>query len=59
MGGRVGRLLLVGCEPDTPDEADDMRAEMSAPVRAAVDEAVVLIESLLGKLLWAEGSAAY
>ena len=46
MGGQVGRLLLVGCEPTPLNEADDMQAGLSAPVLAAVDEAVVLVESL-------------
>ena len=57
MGGRVKRLLVVGCEPEPPAEADDMRMGMSGPVRAAVDEAVVLIESLVAKLLRAGGEA--
>lgn len=54
MGGRVERLLLVGCEPATPLEDDDMRDGLSAPVRAAVDEAVVLIESIAARLLRGE-----
>jgi len=36
MGGRVGRLLVVGCEPAPPEEADEMRMGMSEPVAAAV-----------------------
>jgi hydrogenase maturation protease len=47
MGARVDRLLLVGCEPTPPDEADEMHMEMSEPVRAAVDEVVLLIEKLI------------
>ena len=54
MGGRVGRLLLVGCEPAPPDEADEMRMGLSDPVRAAADEAVGLVESLVGRLLRGE-----
>jgi hydrogenase maturation protease len=57
MGAHVDRLLLVGCEPTPMDEADDMRMEMSEPVRAAVDEAVLLIESLVGKVLGGAGEA--
>ncbi len=53
LGGRVERLLLVGCEPAAV-EADEMRMEMSAPVRAAVEEAVPLVESLVGRLLRGE-----
>jgi hydrogenase maturation protease len=50
MGGRVRHLVVVGCEPGNPSE-DDFTAEMSAPVRSAVDEAVPLVESLLARLL--------
>jgi Ni,Fe-hydrogenase maturation factor len=57
MGGQVGRMLVVGCEPTRADD-DDMHGEMSAPVRAAVDEAVVLIESLVGRLLRGEAVGA-
>jgi hydrogenase maturation protease len=51
LGGQVRRLLVVGCEPAPPAEADEMSMGLSAPVRAAVDEAVPLIESLVAKLL--------
>jgi hydrogenase maturation protease len=54
MGGQVGRLLLVGCEPSPLAESDDMQAGLSDPVRAAVDEAVLLIESLVARLLQGE-----
>jgi hydrogenase maturation protease len=50
MGGRVRRLVVVGCQPGNSAE-DDFSAEMSAPVRAAVDEAVALVESLVARLL--------
>ncbi|MEU3453561.1 hydrogenase maturation protease [Micromonospora sp. NPDC006766] len=36
LGGRVGRVLVVGCQPAVLDE----RMELSAPVSGAVDEAV-------------------
>jgi hydrogenase maturation protease len=55
MGGRVERLLLVGCEPTSSGEAEDVWLEMSEPVRAAVDEAVGLVESLAARLLRGEG----
>jgi hydrogenase maturation protease len=58
MGGRVGRLLLVGCEPMPPAEPEDMSLGLSAPVQAAVAEAVPLVESLVGKLLRGEALAA-
>ena len=57
MGGRVGRLLLVGCEPTPPGGADEMRMGLSDPVRAAVDEAVPLVESLVAKVLQGGGEA--
>jgi len=54
MGGRVECLLLVGCEPTPIRDEEDMREELSAPVRASVDEAVQLIESLVARLLQGE-----
>src|SRR5262249_24033998 len=58
MGGRVERLLVVGCEPAPLGEDDDMRISLSDPVRAAVDEAVAVIESLIGRLLHGECAGA-
>jgi hydrogenase maturation protease len=58
LGGPVGRFLVVGCEPTPLDEADEMRMELSEPVRAAVDEAVPLVEALVGKLLRGEAVEA-
>jgi hydrogenase maturation protease len=54
MGGRVDRLLLIGCEPERVVDGDDMRDGLSGPVRAAVPEAVALVESLVGRLLRGE-----
>jgi hydrogenase maturation protease len=51
LGGQVGHLLLVGCEPGTPAEVEEMCQGLSTPVAAAVDEAVPLVESLVTKLL--------
>ena len=53
LGGRCARVLLVGCEPTPPAEdapSDDVPMEMTGPVRAAVDEAVRLVESLVERL---------
>jgi hydrogenase maturation protease len=47
LGGKVERVLLVGCEPGPPTPDDDLRMEMSAPVHHAVEEAVRLIKSLV------------
>ena len=53
MGGKPRRLLLVGCEPATlgPEEG---YMGLSVPVQAAVDEAVVLVESLIHQLFAGE-----
>jgi hydrogenase maturation protease len=49
LGARPTRTLVVGCEPQVvPGGEDyDMSMELSEPVRAAVDEAVKLVESLV------------
>ena len=48
LGGRCERLRQVGCEPETFDEADVMC--LSAPVLAAVEAALPLIESQIREL---------
>ena len=59
MGGRIERLLVVGCEP-TPlaDDYADMQMELSEPIRVRVEEAVALIESLVARLLRGEAIGA-
>jgi hydrogenase maturation protease len=57
LGGQVRRLVVVGCEPATCGAEEGEPVEMSAPVWAAVDEAVLLIESLAARLLRAEDAA--
>jgi hydrogenase maturation protease len=56
MGGHVKRVLLVGCVPATlgPEEG---QMGLSAPVGAAVEEAVRLIESLVTRILAGEWPA--
>jgi hydrogenase maturation protease len=54
MGGKVERLLLVGCEPLRTGDEEDMPEGLSDPVRASVDEAILLIESLVARLLRGE-----
>lgn len=54
MGGKVERLLLVGCEPSPGSDYDEMQTGLSSPVRAAVDEAIPLLESLIERLLRGE-----
>jgi hydrogenase maturation protease len=53
MGGPLKRILLLGCEPETlgPDEG---QMGLSGPIEAAVEEAVKLVESMVGKLLRGE-----
>lgn len=50
LGARPGRILLVGCEPTTsggaPDD-EELRMELSEPVRVAVGEAVKMIDTLV------------
>ncbi|HLH28491.1 MAG TPA: hydrogenase maturation protease, partial [Acidimicrobiales bacterium] len=58
LGGRVERLVVVGCEPSAVDDPEELRAEMSAPVSSAVGEAIPLIESLVGRLLRGESIGA-
>jgi hydrogenase maturation protease len=53
MGARVERLLVVGCEP-TPLDEEELQTGLSEPVRAAVEEAVPLIEVLVVRLLRGE-----
>src|ERR1700730_5226028 len=49
MGGQFKKILLVGCEPATfgPEEG---QMGLSPPVEAAVDQAVMVVESLVDKL---------
>ncbi len=51
LGGRVRRVLLVGCEPAPLQEDEEPEMGLSDPVRAAVEEAVALVESLARRLL--------
>src|SRR5207248_237229 len=50
LGGRPRRVLLVGCEPTPFDPDDDPPMALSAPVEAALDEAVLLVESLVAQV---------
>jgi hydrogenase maturation protease len=54
LGARPIHTLLVGCEPATfgSDDYDDyteMQMGLSAPVRASIDEAVKMVDSLVEK----------
>jgi hydrogenase maturation protease len=53
LGARPTRTLVVGCEPRvivSGEDYDDMLMELSEPVRAAVEEAVKLVESLVEEI---------
>ena len=50
MGGSLGKVLLIGCEPATLGD-EEGKMGLSAPVEAAVEEAVQMIASLTEKLL--------
>lgn len=50
LGARPVRTLLVGCEPSLPniqDKEAEMSMGLSAPVEAAVDQAITLIDELV------------
>ncbi len=49
MGGAPGRILIVGCEPAEVGSDEEGKLGLSEPVRAAVDEAVHMIEMLISK----------
>jgi hydrogenase maturation protease len=51
-GATPPRTFVVGCEPQTQIRADrdDLFAQLSEPVLAALDPAVKLVESLLAKI---------
>ena len=48
-GGKVGRILVVGCEPATVEFDEQRGTSLSEPVQAAVDEAVRVIEELIAQ----------
>ena len=49
LGGEVGRMLLVGCEPASVEPDAEGNMDLSEPVAAALDEAVRTIEGLLAQ----------
>ncbi|CAA9397421.1 Hydrogenase maturation protease [uncultured Rubrobacteraceae bacterium] len=53
LGAGPTRTLVVGCEPQVllgGEDYDEMLMELSGPVRAAVDEALELVGSLVEKI---------
>jgi len=51
MGGKLNRILIVGCEPSPFDPESEGKLELSPPVKAAVDNAVQMIESIVNESL--------
>jgi hydrogenase maturation protease len=53
LGGQPPRTFVVGCEPAThlSLDDDDLVADLSEPVRLALDSAVRVVESLLADLV--------
>jgi hydrogenase maturation protease len=47
LGGSVGRMLVVGCQPAVLGE----RMGLSGPVEAAIDEAIGIVEELVQEQL--------
>ena len=67
LGARPARTLVIGCEPQVipgrrggsqTHPYDDMLMELSEPVRAAVEEAAKLVESLVTETHKGPGKAA-
>jgi hydrogenase maturation protease len=56
MGVKLGRILLVGCEPAWTGSDEEGTLGLSAPVEAAVDEAVTAVRELVSRAL--EGKLA-
>ena len=47
LGGKVGHLLVVGCEPESVEPKDDGTMGLSARVAGALDEAVRMIHEVI------------
>lgn len=50
LGGEVGRVLIVGCQPEFLDEG----IGLSAPVTAAIDRAITAVTELVTELCGTE-----
>ncbi len=49
LGGKVGRMLVVGCQPASVEADEDGQMGLSEPVQAAVDEAIRMIEEIIAR----------
>jgi hydrogenase maturation protease len=54
MNIEIKNILLVGCEPETLG-GEEGQMGLSAPVEAAVDGAVKLVDSLVNRILNGDG----
>lgn len=50
FGGKVGRILVVGCEPASIDPSQDGTFTLSGPVSHAVDGAIDIIRNLVARV---------
>jgi hydrogenase maturation protease len=50
MGGQLGCLRLIGCEPESLEPIEESASGLSPVVEAAVDPAVAMVEKLIGDL---------
>jgi hydrogenase maturation protease len=50
-GALPARTFIVGCEPSPFPDEDEVQMEMSPPVRAAVDEAVGMVQQIVARYL--------
>lgn len=54
----VGRILLVGCEPETLGSEEEGQMGLSATVGAAVETAADMVEAMVGRILEENRSVA-
>ncbi len=59
LGGPMPQVLVVGCEPaEILTMDDELKAELSEPVRASLDEAVRMVETVIDDLVSSEQNEA-
>jgi len=58
MGGPTGKILLVGCEPETFGPVEEGQMGLSSVVATAVDAAILRLEALVDDFLASDGSSA-
>jgi hydrogenase maturation protease len=55
MGGELPRLLVVGCEPELLEPAEQ-RMGLSGAVEAAIEPAIEMIQSLVAQITGSQGA---